>query len=138
MMLTRIDREWIEHAAREVGFDLAGLAAVPDPESVAALAESQAFAEWIGSGAAGEMEWLKRRNAEGEFVRGDVRRSMPWARSVLVCAVNYNVDAPRSIDPAPDGTGWIARYAWSGQGSAETSSGGDGAGATITKNFCRD
>ena len=43
---------------------------------------------------------------------------MPWARSVLVCGVNYNAEAPRSIDPAPAGAGWIARYAWSGQGGA--------------------
>jgi epoxyqueuosine reductase len=39
---------------------------------------------------------------------------MPWARSVIVCAMNYNGDGPRSIEPAPEGTGWIARYAWSG------------------------
>jgi epoxyqueuosine reductase len=38
---------------------------------------------------------------------------MPWARSVVVCAFNYNPDAPRSIDDPPSGTGWIARYAWS-------------------------
>ena len=33
------------------------------------------------------------------IIRGDLRRSMPWARSVIVCAVNYNAAAPRSIDP---------------------------------------
>jgi epoxyqueuosine reductase len=31
--------------------------------------------------------------------------------------LNYNADAPLSIDPAPPGTGWIARYAWSGRTS---------------------
>jgi epoxyqueuosine reductase len=38
---------------------------------------------------------------------------VPWARSVIVCAANYNADAPKSIDPAPAESGWIARYAWS-------------------------
>ncbi|MGI4831072.1 MAG: tRNA epoxyqueuosine(34) reductase QueG, partial [Janthinobacterium lividum] len=55
--------------------------------------------------------------------RGDLRRSVPWARSVLVCAVNYNAEAPRSIDPAAADAGWIARYAWSGRGSAEMAPG---------------
>ena len=41
--------------------------------------------------------------------------AMPWARSVIVCALNYNAEAPRSIDPAPATAGWIARYAWSGK-----------------------
>ncbi len=116
MNVSSAEREWIEAQAREAGFDLAGLAAVPDPDSANGRAEAQRFAEWIASGAAGEMDWLKRTDADGGFVRGDVRRSMPWARSVLVCAVNYNADAPRSTDRAPNGTGWIARYAWSGHG----------------------
>jgi epoxyqueuosine reductase len=51
----------------------------------------------------------------GDLVRGDLKRSVPWARSVIVCAMNYNANKPRSIDPAPAGTGWIARYAWSGR-----------------------
>ena len=118
MVLTREDRQWVEASALQVGFDLAGLAEVPDPDSVATRAEDARFADWVDSGAAGEMAWLTRRDAEGALVRGDLRRSMPWARSVLVCAVNYNVEAPRSIDPSPAGTGWIARYAWSGRGGA--------------------
>ncbi len=118
MVLGVEDRQWIEAAARAQGFDLAGLAAVPDADSSAGIDEDQRFAAWVASGAAGEMEWLTRRDAEGALVRGDLRRSMPWARSVLVCAVNYNAAAPRSIDPAPEGSGWIARYAWSGRGGA--------------------
>lgn len=123
MLLTRYDREWIEAEARIVGFDLAGLAAVPDPESEAGQTEAQRFADWIASGAAGEMEWLKRTDASGALVRGDLRRSVSWARSVLVCAVNYNVKAPRSIDPAANDAGWIARYAWSGLGDADMAPG---------------
>ena len=131
MILTRTDREWVEAVARETGFDAAGLAAVPDPDSASAQSEDQRFAEWVASGAAGEMDWLKRTDAAGAYVRGNVRRSMPWARSVLVCAVNYNVAAPRSVDPAPAGTGWIARYAWSGRGSAGMAPGAEvGEGTT--------
>jgi epoxyqueuosine reductase len=56
---------------------------------------------------------------------------MPWARSVIVCAMNYNSTAPHSIDPAPANAGWIARYAWSGNagipsGNAGTQSGNAG------------
>ena len=113
MGLSATDRAWIEATALAEGFDLAGLAAVPDPSE-----DDQRFAAWVQSGAAGEMDWLTRTDAQGDLVRGDLRRSIPWARSVLVCAVNYNSDAPRSIDPAPGSAGWIARYAWSGRGGA--------------------
>jgi len=44
---------------------------------------------------------------------------MPWARSVIVCALNYNAAAPRSIEETDKGTGWIARYAWSGKESGD-------------------
>ncbi len=60
------------------------------------------------------MEYLKRADEAGDFLRGGLRRAIPWARSVVVCAVNYNVDAARSIDPSAPDAGWIARYAWSG------------------------
>ena len=110
MVLSVTDREWIEQRARAAGFDLAGVAATEEhPVS------EQRFADWIEAGHAGEMEYLKRADADGQLVRGDLRRSIPWARSVIVCAVNYNADAPRSIEPAPTGAGWIARYAWSGK-----------------------
>jgi epoxyqueuosine reductase len=63
------------------------------------------------------MEYLKRRNEGGALLRRSAREAIPWARSVLVCAMNYNAEAVRSIDPldpAEAGAGWIARYAWSG------------------------
>ena len=72
------DRLWIEGRAKAEGFELAGLASVPDPESEDAQHEAGRFAAWVESGAAGEMEWLKRTDAEGTFVRGDLRRSIPW------------------------------------------------------------
>lgn len=113
MVIERTDREWIEQQVRQGGFDLAGVAAVPAAGTRANAESSRRFAAWIASGRAGEMEWLKRLDNAGELVRGDLHRSMPWARSVIVCAINYNPDAPRSIDEAPPGAAWIARYAWS-------------------------
>ena len=117
MTLTRADREWIETEARSAGFDLAGVAPVPASDSNAAVEADRRFSEWVESGRCGEMEWLMRRDAEGRLLRGDLRRALPWARSVVVCAQNYNTIAPRSIDPAKNGAGWIARYAWSGEGA---------------------
>jgi len=67
------------------------------------------------------MEYLKRRDADNRLLRSSVRIAVPWARSVIVCAANYNADAPQSIDPAPAGTGWIARYAWTGYHEAQPS-----------------
>ena len=98
----------LEELARSAGFDLAGVAA-------ATGSAAERFTEWVAQGRAGEMEYLKRRNDAGVLLRTDVRVAVPWARSVVVCATNYNAAATRSIDPAPAGTGWVARYAWSGQ-----------------------
>jgi epoxyqueuosine reductase len=61
------------------------------------------------------MEYLKRRNDEGVLLRSGVEVAIPWARSVVVCAMNYHAGGPRSIEAADAGTGWIARYAWSGK-----------------------
>ncbi len=108
-------RWWLDENAREAGFDAAGVAAVSDPGDPAAAEEAARFAGWVEAGRAGEMEYLKRRDEAGTLVRSAVQVAMPWARSVVVCALNYNADAPRSIDPAPGNAGWIARYAWSGR-----------------------
>lgn len=61
------------------------------------------------------MEYLQRRDAAGAYLRSSLRIPFPWARSVIVCAVNYNAAQPVSTEPAPPDTGWIARYAWSGR-----------------------
>jgi epoxyqueuosine reductase len=102
-------REWMEARARGAGFDLAGVAGVPMNDE-----EDARFTEWIEAGYAGEMGWLTRADEDGRMVRGDLRRSLPWARSVVVCALNYNANAKRSVDAAGATQGWIARYAWSG------------------------
>jgi epoxyqueuosine reductase len=122
MALAREDREWIGQRARAAGFDLAGVASVPAP-STAELAEyERRYNEWIAAGHAGEMAYLKSEDGAGGFLRADLRRALPWARSVVVCAVNYNAAAPRSTDPAAPTSGWIARYAWSGHAGSPAGS----------------
>jgi epoxyqueuosine reductase len=108
-------KAWLEQAARDAGFDAAGLAASAPDDSL----DAQRFTAWVESDRAGEMEWLKRRDAEGTLLRSSIPVAIPWARSVIVCAINYNHDAPRSIDPADPSTGWIGRYAWSGRQAGE-------------------
>jgi len=108
-------RRWLEASSREAGFDAAGVAPVADPDDAEAAQQAQRFAAWVDAGRAGEMEYLKRRDERGTLLRSGLRGPMPWARSVVVCALNYNADAPRSIDPAPAAKGWIGRYAWSGR-----------------------
>ena len=103
-------RELLETSARAAGFDAVGVAAVPEAE-----VHGERFSAWVEQGRAGEMEYLKRRDEQGTLVRQSVRTAIPWVRSVVVCAASYNAGGARSIDPAPAGTGWIARYAWSGK-----------------------
>jgi epoxyqueuosine reductase len=115
---------WLRERATEAGFDTAGVAAVGASDSAAdsgnttAQLDAERFAAWVAAGRAGEMEYLKRRDEQGVLLRSGVQVAMPWARSVIVCALNYNAAGPLSIDNAPSGTGWIARYAWSGQAAA--------------------
>jgi epoxyqueuosine reductase len=110
---------WLQTQAVDAGFDAAGVTAVDAATSDAEQLDAERFATWIDAGRAGEMEYLKRRDEQGVLLRSGVRIAMPWARSVVVCALNYNAAAPRSIDEADKGTGWIARYAWSGRESTE-------------------
>lgn len=105
----------MEEQARNVGFDAASVASVPPPQSELAERDATRFQSWIDAGRAGEMEYLKRRDQQGTLVRSGIKVALPWARSVIVCAFNYNAEAPPSIAAAPSQTGWIARYAWSGR-----------------------
>jgi epoxyqueuosine reductase len=74
------------------------------------------------------MEYLKRRDQENRLLRSSLRIAVPWARSVIVCGANYNADAPKSIDPAPAESAWIARYAWSGYQSVDQTEDGTATG----------
>jgi epoxyqueuosine reductase len=103
----------IKQCAANAGFDLCGIAPVGD------FRELDLFPEWIEDGKHGEMKYMEARNEAGDLKRGALARVAPWARSVIVCAVNYNTAHPytnqRSEDN-PDGNtgsrGWISRYAW--------------------------
>jgi len=101
----------IREAALGVGFHLMGIAEATDGGS----AEGKRFAAWVEAGHAGEMEYLKRRDEAGTLIREGVRVAIPWARSVVVCALNYASEEVLSVDGAPSGAGWIGRYAWSGK-----------------------
>ncbi len=107
-------RDWLAGATAGAGFEIAGVAPVDVTASPTEQRDAARFVEWLDLGRAGEMEYLKRRDAAGQLLRPSVQVPMPWARSVILCAFNYNAPSPRSIDPAPADQGWIARYAWSG------------------------
>ena len=100
----------IKRVAEQAGFDLCGIAPATD------AAELKHFPEWIAAGHAGEMKYMEARDDQGDLKRASLTRVAPWARSVVVCAINYNTAQPYSTETpdsaAPSGHGWISRYAW--------------------------
>ncbi len=104
----------IEETALRAGFVRAGIAAVPLPGSAEEQQQRDRFLEWIANGHNGEMAWLARAGEDGVPLRSSLTRAAPWARSVVICAANYNAGGPLSTDAAPADAAWIARYAWSG------------------------
>ncbi|MGA9528173.1 MAG: tRNA epoxyqueuosine(34) reductase QueG [Terriglobales bacterium] len=97
----------VKEMARDAGFDLCGLAAVRE------FSELTVFPEWIADGRHGEMKYMEARDDAGELKRAALSRVAPWARSVIVCAINYNTAQPYSIQTDDASRGWISRYAWS-------------------------
>ncbi len=104
----------IHRAALESGFALAGVAPAHSATSPEGSQTASRFTDWIDQNRAGEMNYLKRRTETGELLRTSAQTAIPWARSILVCALNYASAVPPSIAAAPSNTGWIARYAQSG------------------------
>jgi epoxyqueuosine reductase len=100
-------RDEIKRLASEFGFDLAGVAGVGETP------EHRFFPRWIAEGYAGEMNYLEKRNDAGELKRASLANAAPWARSVVVCAMNYNSAQPYSTHAGTTLQGWISRYAWS-------------------------
>jgi epoxyqueuosine reductase len=96
----------VKRAAEDAGFDLAGIAAATD------ASELKYFPEWIAAGRAGEMKYMAARDDRGALKRGSLAGVAPWARSVVVCAINYNTDQPYSTAVHNSDRGWISRYAW--------------------------
>jgi epoxyqueuosine reductase len=97
----------VKRAADEAGFDLAGVSPAAD------AAEHKHFPEWIAAGHAGEMKYLEARDDDGDLKRASLARVAPWARSVILCAINYNTEHPYSTQVHDPDRGWISRYAWS-------------------------
>lgn len=98
---------WIEQQARTEGFDLCGVAPVEG------LAELGHMEEWLASGYAGEMKYLRDER------RADPRLVLDGARSLIVVALNYNTSQPHTHDAQKEHSGsekgprgWISRYAW--------------------------
>jgi epoxyqueuosine reductase len=95
---------WIVERASALGFDLCG---VVRAEKFPELGMTE---EWLARGYSGEMEYLTDQR------RSNPQSVMPGLRSVIVCALNYNSPAPRSVDAhgleGADPRGWISRYAW--------------------------
>jgi epoxyqueuosine reductase len=98
----------IKLCARAAGFDLFGIA------PVRAFAELRVFPDWIADAKHGEMKYMEARDEAGELKRASLARVAPWARSVIVCAINYNTAHPYSNQTKIENAsrGWISRYAW--------------------------
>jgi epoxyqueuosine reductase len=96
---------WICTQAREVGFDLCGVAPAE------AFPELAQYSTWVEHGYAGEMNYLRDER------RVDPRLALVGARSLIVMALNYNSPQPYSTEQAgisdeESPRGWISRYAW--------------------------
>src|SRR5512138_2856372 len=98
-MLTAAD---IKERARDLGFDLCGIAPAGDHP------ELTFFREWLDRGYAGDMAYLER-SAER---RADVRHVLPSARTVIVTGTIYNTARPYTTECRDSRRAHIARYAW--------------------------
>src|ERR1700682_5067525 len=96
-------------AATEAGFDLVGIAPVAD------AAELEHFPRWVAAGHAAEMKYMEARDEQGRLKRASLAHAAPWARSVVVCAINYNTAQPYSTQATDESRGWLSRYAWGQQ-----------------------
>ena len=96
----------VKEAAGEAGFDLVGIAPVHDAP------ELRYFSEWIAAGHAGEMKYMEACDGTGRLKRASLQNALPWAKSVIVCALNYNTALPYSTQVKDSKHGWISRYAW--------------------------
>jgi epoxyqueuosine reductase len=98
----------IKQSARNAGFDLCGVTSVRE------FGELRIFPSWIKDGKHGEMKYMEARDDAGDLKRAALTRVAPWAKSVIVCAINYNTKHPYSTQATTENSsqGWISRYAW--------------------------
>lgn len=92
----------IKHKARELGFDLCGIAPATE------LPELSALPDWLARGHAGEMQYLSH-SAE---TRADIRRFLPGAQSVIVTGSIYFTKSDSPLIDEPPDAAHVARYAW--------------------------
>jgi epoxyqueuosine reductase len=103
---------WLRDQALAIGFDLCGVATIPSASSPDAWPELARIPEWLANGNAGEMRYLSDPRRESPH------QVMPGARSIIVCATNYNTAQPLSAEflaaesREDSPRGWISRYAW--------------------------
>ena len=91
----------IKSRGMALGFDLVGISPVEEPT------HSTAFAAWLRQALHGEMAYMAR-TAEQRLYPSQF---LPWGRSVVSVALNYNT--PHPPPRAAEGMrGWISRYAW--------------------------
>jgi epoxyqueuosine reductase len=97
----------IQAVARQLGFDLAGIAPAAHAVSSLDMARYQA---WLVAGYHGQMGYLARPDAVAR--RADLVRILPGVQSIVVVALNYYIaplPAPLRDDPS---RGILASYAW--------------------------
>jgi epoxyqueuosine reductase len=71
-------RALVYDAARQVGFDLCGIAPVDLPGE-----HVQRWGQWLAAGRHGNMGWMTRPE------HGDLRKLVPWVKSVICLGLNY-------------------------------------------------
>jgi len=91
----------IKEAARRLGFEVVGIAAVAP-----LCTDEAAFFNWCDAGFAADMQYMTRRRE----LHASPRRLVPAALSIITLAVNYYVAAPEFAHE--NRYGRIARYAW--------------------------
>jgi epoxyqueuosine reductase len=109
--MTALTRGLVESLAREVGFDLVGIAA-PD-----ASRWGDAYRQWVAAGKHGRMDYLAKNLDD----RLEPQRRFPWLKSVICVGLAYWTGAETgkpaaeplgSVAPEGKATAKIARYAW--------------------------
>jgi len=91
----------IKERARELGFDLCGIAPAAD------FPELRFLPEWLARGYAGEMEYMSK-SAER---RANIRNVLPSAKCVIVTGTLYNTERRSRVRDHQADTVQIARYA---------------------------
>lgn len=89
----------LKREAIRLGFQRIGVCPAVTPTGI------HRFHEWLQAGYAGQMSYLPSRAAAYEHPR----YVLDGSRSLVVMAMNYRTNTPRSVSP---GQGIISRYAW--------------------------